>query len=62
MSRTSDTHTERLLLLVARPTPSGVDERSLRALRAAVAARTPLPVPAIAATGGSLVPDGELPP
>lgn len=33
-----------LLLLVARPTPSGVDERSLARLAAAVAARTDRPV------------------
>lgn len=35
---------ERVLLLVARPTPSGIDERSLRALAAAVAERTAQPV------------------
>ena len=35
---------ERILLLVARPTPAGVDERSLRALAAEVAQRTAHPV------------------
>ncbi|MGH3587181.1 MAG: (2Fe-2S) ferredoxin domain-containing protein [Pseudonocardia sp.] len=35
---------ERALVLVARPTPSGIDERSLRTLAAAVAERSPLPV------------------
>ncbi|BBG02478.1 MULTISPECIES: (2Fe-2S) ferredoxin domain-containing protein [Pseudonocardia] len=36
--------TERALVLVARPTPSGVDGRSLARLAAAVAARVPGPV------------------
>ncbi|GEL17550.1 (2Fe-2S) ferredoxin domain-containing protein [Pseudonocardia asaccharolytica] len=35
---------ERVLLLIARPTPSGVDGRSLRSLAAAVADRTDQPV------------------
>ncbi|ODU03002.1 MAG: hypothetical protein ABS81_15800 [Pseudonocardia sp. SCN 72-86] len=35
---------DRIVVLVARPTPSGIDERAMHALRDAVAARVPGPV------------------